>query len=136
MILTRKTLEKIGDMVGLQRPRRRHRRPKHPDRAFIITKSTYKVYAYLGLDRYYMSRILIIPDTGASPNFVRKADLPDELHNHIRHGHRTDIYDANTKPVPMTGTVKMSVNLESFLAHVEFIMCQSLAAAVILGADF
>lgn len=135
-ILRRKTIQKVGGFVKLQRPWLRHRHPKYPERAFVMTKRNYKVYADLGLDPYRMFRVLTILDTGAGPNFVRQAELLDELDRYIRHGPLPEIFDANNKPLPMVVSVKLPVKVGTFLDIVGFIVSQTLAGPVILVADF
>lgn len=94
------------------------------------------MYADLGFHCYLKFRVSAILDTGASPNLVCRPELADELDKHIMHGLFPDICNANNKPIPMFGTFKLSVKLGSFFADVKFILCQSPAAPVILGANF
>ena len=101
-----------------------------------MSRRNYKVYADIGLDSNRLTRFLTILDTGAGPNFISRAELPDEVDGLIRHGPLPDICDANSNPLDMIGTVKLPVRLGHFLCLVEFIVCRSLAASAILGADY
>lgn len=83
-----------------------------------------------------MFRVLTILHTGADSNILRRAQLPDMLDKHIRHGPLLKICDAKNKPISMLGTVRMSIEIGSFFASVDFIVCQGLAETVIVGADF
>lgn len=55
---------------------------------------------------------------------------------YIRHCSLPKICDANNKFLHMVGTVKFPVKLGNFYFHIDFIICQSLAAPAIFDADF
>lgn len=120
----------------LQRSWGRYRHSKYPEGLFKMTKRKQKVHAGSGLDPYLMFKVLTILDNGAGPNFVRRAELRDEIKKYIRHGSLPYICDANNRLLPMVGTVNLSVKLEAFLVHIKCTVCQSLAAPAILGADY
>lgn len=101
-----------------------------------MAKRNYKIYAGLGLDRYRVFRVLSILDTGVGPNYAQRTVMTDEMERCIRHGPVLDICGANHMVTALVGTVKLPVNSGNFLVHVEFIVCQSLVALVILGANF
>lgn len=101
-----------------------------------MTKRNYKVYGDLSLDFYRMFRVLSTLNTCAGPNFVRRTELPDEMERCIRHRPLPDICDANSKPTPMVGTVKLPVKLGHFLVHFEFILWGKISAPVFSVVDF
>ena len=74
-------------------------------------------------------------DTGAGPNFIRKDELPLGV-DVIRNGPLPNVADANNNPIRMTGLVDVVVRLGSRIAKAEFILCERLAAPVIVGCDF
>lgn len=68
-------------------------------------------------------------------NFVRRFQLPDENDRYIWHSPLPEICDANNKPMPMVGTVKL-LSKFTVLVTVELIVWESFPTAVILRADF
>lgn len=77
-----------------------------------------------------------ILDTVAGSDFVRRAELPDEVDRYIRQSSLSGISHVNNKSLPMAKSVELRVKLGICLGNVEIIFCQSLAAPIILYADF
>ncbi|CAN8076123.1 unnamed protein product [Agarophyton chilense] len=101
-----------------------------------VSKRDYKVYADIGSDRNLLSRRLTILDTGAGPNFIRESELGPADLERIRYGPLPDIRDANKNAVKTLGTVRLLVRLGRFVVLVDFIVCKTLAAPVVLGCDY
>ena len=120
---------------SLTRPWNRVKSPKNPDLIFVLTRRNYKVYTDIGSSTSTIRRILSILDTGAGPNFIRSDEL-NGIEAVIRQGPLPDICDANNKPLQLLGTIKLPVRLGNFSSRIEFIVCKTLAAPAILGADF
>ena len=101
-----------------------------------MAKRNYKVYTELGFEPSLLARKLTILDSGAGPNFIRKSELPPGFEDRIKFGPLPSVNDANSNPVKMVGLIDLVVRLGNRLVKVEFIVCERLAAAVILGCDF
>ena len=123
-------------ILDLQRPWNRCRNPKFPDRVLTMKKRNYKVYADVGIDEYNMHRKVSILDTGAGPNFIRRDELPEVTWAKIRQAALPDVCDANNRPLQTAGLITLPVKLGRYLVDVQFIVCNKLAASMILGADF
>ncbi|CAN8069585.1 unnamed protein product [Agarophyton chilense] len=102
----------------------------------VVSKRNYKVYADIGSDRNLLSRRLTILDTGAGPNFLRESELAPADLERIRYGPLRDIRDANKNALKTLGTVRLVVRLGRFVVLVDFIVCKTLAAPVVLGCDY
>ena len=124
------------NQLTLKRPWRRYVPPHKRDRVFVMAKRNYKVYADIGSNRYLLCRKLAILDTGAGPNFIRISELDPDWKERIRHGPLPCVNDANDKPLKTVGTIEQIVRLGNLIVKLDFIVCESLAASVILGADF
>ena len=96
-----------------------------------MRKRNFIVYADIGVT----PRKLSVVDTGAGPNFIRKDELPLGV-DVIRHGPLPNVADANSNPIRMTGLVDFVVRLGIHISKTEFIVCERLAAPVIVGCDF
>lgn len=102
----------------------------------VMAKRNFKVYADVGPSTSLLSRKLAVLDTGAGPNFIRKSELLPGYETHVRYGPLPHISDANSNPIKMTGYIDQVARLGTRLVKVTFIVCESLAAPVILGCDF
>ena len=125
----------VGQLC-LRRPWHRSNNEKNPDRILVMSKRNYKVYADIGPDRTRLRRLLSVVDTGAGPNFIRREELPPGIEKDIRYGPLPDICDANDRPLRMIGTIRLVVRLGRLVSLADFIICQQLAAPMILGADY
>ena len=101
-----------------------------------MAKRNYKIYADLGFTPFLLEKKLTVLDTGAGPNFIRKSDLAPGFEQYVRYGPLPSISDANRNPLRMLGTIELLVRLQNRTLKCDFIICERLAAAVILGADF
>ncbi len=90
----------------------------------------------VGPDRHRLARKLVVLDTAAGPNFIRATELPAEVRRNVTAGPLPDIRDANGRPLRMSGTLRLSVQLGNRLFLVYFIVCDQLAGPSILGAEF
>lgn len=122
--------------LHLRRPWRRTRRLRQLDRVMIMTKRNYKVYADIGPDIQRVRRLVSVLDTGAGRNFIRRSELPPGVEDRMRYGPLPDICDANNNPLSMLGIISLPVRLGRHLALVDFVVCTSLGAQAILGADY
>ena len=102
----------------------------------LMAKRNYKVYAELGFDRYTLTRKLSVLDTGAGPNFIRKSALTPGWEAHLRAGPLPSVNDANNKPLRVIGLIPQVVRLGHYLVESDFVVCETLAAEVIIGADY
>ena len=102
----------------------------------VMASRNYKVYADVGINQNLLARNLSVLDSGAGPNCIRKSELPPGFDAHIRHGPLPNIGDANNNPLYTIGTLALVVRLGRRIVKVEFIVCERLAAPVILGCDF
>ena len=138
IILTRNsnTVNGESEITGeLCRPWIRFRNTRQSDRVFLMAKHNFKVYGYFGESKS-MRRILSVLDTGAGLKFIRKSTrLPGEQLN-VTHELLPEIAGANSNPIRARGTIRLLVRLGIRAFLVEFVVCESLAALLILGCDF
>ena len=112
-----------------------------PDEKAVETVCTlyrrnYKVYAVFGLTTSIIVRQLTILDTGAGSKFVRTDTLPKGWESLLEPGEIPTIADANGRPLRTCGAVTLVVRLATHTLKCKFIVCERLAAPVILGSDF
>lgn len=62
--------------------------------------------------------------------------MPPALRVHIRAGPTLDIADANNRPLRTVGYLPLVLRLGTYVVQLDFVVCDSLAAPVILGCDF
>ena len=120
----------------LRRPWIQYRDNRAPVRIFLMRKRNFKVYADIGDSPTRLLRTLSVLDTGAGPNFIGKNALPAEDLTPLSYGPLPDIADANSNPIQIKGITRLLVRLKTRAYWVEFILCVSLAAPVILVCDF
>ena len=101
-----------------------------------MTKRNFKVYADIGESPTRLLRTLSVLDTGADPNFIRKNALPAGDLTPLSYGPLPDVSDANSNPIQVKGIMRLLIRLKTRAYWIEFIMCDSLAAPVILGCNF
>ena len=99
-------------------------------------RRNYKVYANVGFTRQTLQRTLTILDTGAGSSFVHKRMLPPKVLDSLDNGPFWDVVDANGKPITTIGSVTFIVRLGPYAVAHRFIVCDNLAAPLILGTDF
>ena len=73
--------------------------------------------------------------TGAGSNFVRADALPKGWESLLEPGEVPTIADANGRPLRTSGSVTLAVPLATRTMKCKFIVCERLAAPVILGCD-
>ena len=100
-----------------------------------MAKRNYKVYTQVGTNRNILERLLAVLDSGAGPNFIRESDLPHGV-TRLRYGPLPNVADANDNSIRMKGLAGLIVLLGARLVKLEFIVCERLAAPLILGCDF
>ena len=101
----------------------------------MLKKRNYNVYADIGVDTRLLSRRVAILDTGAGPNFIHRDALPPDVEV-LKQGQLPSIADANNRPLTMSGRVDLVVQLGYTRVRAEFLVCERLAAPMIIGADF
>ena len=102
----------------------------------VMAKRNYKCYADYGLVPELLARKLTVLDTGAGPNVIPKDELPPPYMEKMRTGTSLNIRDANRTPIPIAGTIDLVVRIGSRITRVAFLVCERLAAGVVLGCDF
>ena len=120
----------------LRRPWIQYRDSRAPVLIFLMTKRNFKDYTDIGDSATRLLRTLSVLDTGAGPNFIRKKALPAGDLSLLSYGPLPDIADANSNPIQVKGIMRLLVRLKTRAYWVEFIVCDSLAAPVMLGCDF
>ena len=100
-----------------------------------MKKRNYKTYCDIGPNRLLMRKILIVVDTMAGPNFIRKCELPPGAKINTS-TNLPEVSDANVNPIQMLGTAQQVVRLGHRVMSLTFIVCRTLAAPLILGCDF
>ena len=101
----------------------------------MLAKRNYKVYAHVGHDTNLLVRKLAILDTGAGPNFIRVSELTPGYRSKIRYGPLPHITDANRRSIRTIGIISLVIQVGRYVVKDEFIVCERLAAPVILGCD-
>ena len=124
------------EVVRLSRPWHRVKRAGSPDKVFVMARRNYKVFADIGQSPYELRRICTVLDTGAGPNFIKESSLSPASREKMIKGGLPNICDANGNPLSMMGRLKLVTRLGSSLVLVDFVVCRTLAADAILGADF
>ena len=109
---------------------------KNPETVPALSPRNYKVYADLGLSPSILVRQLTILDTGAGSNFVRVDTLPPGWEALVIPGEIPTIADANGRPLRTSGQIPLVVRLGDRTMRFIFIVCERLAAPVILGCEF
>ncbi len=104
---------------------------KHPDAVCLMARRNFKVYAFVGPARHRLARKLVVLGTGAGPNLIRATELPAEVRRNATAGPLPDIRDANGRPLRMSGTLRLSVQLGNRLVLIDNTVCNQLAAPAI-----
>lgn len=107
-----------------------------PDRGLVIARRTHEIYADRGMSTQYMGHQLSVLDTGATPNLINFENVPPALWAHMCCGPALDIIDANNNPLQPVGYLPLVVRLGTCMVQQFFVVCNTLAAPVILGCDF
>lgn len=83
-----------------------------------------------------MFRRLTILDTRAGPNFIRLDVLSSGYEQKLEPTTLPSINDPDNRPLQVLGQLSAVARLGSCQAKEIFLVCQRLAAPVILGSDF
>lgn len=75
-------------------------------------------------------------DTRADPNFIRKDILPSRVLAQVQEVQLSRTRGANSNSVRTVGLVALVVRNGCPVVNVDFIVCERLAASLILGCDF
>ena len=100
-----------------------------------MAKRNFKVYSDPGENKS-MRRILSVLGTGAGPNFIRKCTLLPGEQVTVTHEPLPEIADANSNPIRSKETNRLLFRLGTRAFMVEYVVCESLAASLILGCNF
>ena len=131
-------LEKIGT---LRRPWRKNTLPlargvDHPETVLSLSRRNYKVYADLGISTSILVRQLTILDTGQAPISYLSTRSRPGWEALVIPGAIPTIADANGRTLRTSGQIPLVVRLGDRTMRCTFIVCQRLAAPVILGCEF
>ena len=84
-----------------------------------------------------MRRFVEILDTGAGSNFIRQDELPQHVQDNIEPlQQHVDIKKASGKPVPIAGTIRLSIQFGAKTEEVQLLVAEKLATDIILGYDY
>ena len=84
-----------------------------------------------------MRRFVAILDTGAGSSFIRQDELPQHMQKNIEPlQQQVDIKNATGKPLPIAGTLRLSVQIGSKMEEVQLLVAEELETAIILGCDY
>ena len=103
----------------------------------ILAKRNYKVYANVGMSTKNMRRFVAALDTGAGSSFIRQDELPQHMQKNIEpFQQQVDIRNVTGKPVPISGTIRLSVQIGSKTEKFQFLVAKDLATAIVLGCNY
>lgn len=118
-------------MAELLRPWKRYvTRNLRTDEKFIMTRRNYNVNLDIGRRILTFACQVILLDTGAGPNFVRKGLSTSSLLYQVQEVQLTKIRDANSNLVCSIGLVALALHIERKVIGVDFIVCARLAVPV------
>lgn len=83
-----------------------------------------------------MHRLVTILDTEVGPNFISNKELAIGIEFQLSTESVPNIYDANKNLLRMLDQIKLQVHLGHTRITLEFILCKTLAASVIIRAEF
>lgn len=106
-----------------------------PDRVLVMARRNYKFYADLVLSNQFMVRQLPFLDTGAAPNLIHLDLISPTLRAFMQYVPGLDIEYASNKPLQAVEMTTLTVRLGTYLVQLDFVVCKSLVAPVILGCD-
>lgn len=103
----------------------------------FMAKGNYKVYADLGLSTQIKFCQFSVLNTGVAPNIIRNRLIliPTAHLGNIRAGLSWNIADAKNIPLRTAGNITLLGGLGTCLGSLSIIVCESIAAPVILGFD-
>lgn len=99
-------------------------------------RRNHKIYADIGPRAATLRRKLAALDTGARPNFIRKAELAIEDTKRIIPKTLSNKQDANRNPIPSFRAISLVVQLGSHFSPTEFIFYETLAVPDFLGCEY
>ena len=101
---------------------------------YILAKRNYKVYANVRMSTKNMQRFVAILDTGAGSSFIRQDELPQHMQKNIEPlQQQVYIKNATEKPVPIAGTIRLSVQIGAKTEEVQFLVAEELSTAINLS---
>ena len=103
---------------------------------FLMRRENYKVIIEYGTSSQTLHTSAAVLDTGAGPNCIREDAVPEDAVALIRDEPNYRVFDANGNPLSLRGVVTLRVRAGSRLVKTDFIVCQTLQVAVILGIEF
>lgn len=78
----------------------------------------------------------MVMDTGADPNCVALKALPDGWKKFSTKSKAMPLRAANGQMIPTKGYVSLWVRFATYVARDEFLVCDSLTVAILLGAKY
>ena len=97
----------------------------------------YKVEALVGPTQDSQVKMLTVFDTGAGPNLIRAALLPDEVLNTIDTRRKVvSLCSASNHKLDVLGVVTLTVTIADLRVRQPFVVVSKLGADVILGCTF
>lgn len=101
-----------------------------------MSKHSYKVYADIRINPPPFLKRIAVQDTGAGQSCIGISELCSEDLRQVATKELPEVRDANWNPVKMAGTRQLLVRLGLPVEQVEIIVCEVLAAPVVLGFEY
>ena len=103
---------------------------------FLMRLDNYKVVIEYGSSASDLQEGAAVLDTGAGPNCIREDAVPQGARSKIREDPDYRVFDANGNALSLRGVVTLRVRAGRRLVKTDFIVCQTLQVALILGTEF
>lgn len=126
---------RCATLSSLHLPWVQEKNHRNPERFTKVAKLNYKVYAYLGLHTQFMIRVLTGHDKIVGSSWVVESVLPQPVQAQIRTNATPNITGSNKNQLKTVGPICLVVTLGHLVVKVDFIVCRSLAAPLILVCD-
>lgn len=131
-----KKLVSLGQELCHSHSWQRYQDSKDDRHIFVSTGRNCKVDADIGLNYTCKRRFVAIIKTEAGTNFIPKNKLPDRFETKMSTRPLQYLFDTSHNLLQTIRIVKMPVLLSWTQAALRFIICKTLKASTIIGADF
>jgi hypothetical protein len=103
----------------------------------LFQSRNYKLCVSLGVSRAVLAPVKAVFDTGAGPNLVREAILPEGWESSLVPNQQLPrIHNASGKRMPVRGVIVLYVQVGDLLTRVCFYVVHGLGTPCILGCNF